>query len=112
MRKPVPGALWVALIALGLISLVQLLIGMGQGKPTLLITVALNAAIWLGLYAGHRWAYVALIVVSGLSVIVIAARNPAQALGVLIVDAVVVIPVIMATSYFWNRESPADASRQ
>lgn len=106
MRKSIPEALWVALVVLGAITLIQLMGEVGRGNRRVLVSFALNVAIWLGLYAGHRWAFVAVIAISAATVLILAARSPSQAMGVFVVDAFVVIPVWMARSYFWPPDAP------
>jgi hypothetical protein len=45
MRRVLPGVLWISLIALGLFSFLQLLIGISQPNVAVLIAVVLNLAI-------------------------------------------------------------------
>lgn len=105
MRGARPPVLDVALVALGLISAVQLVVGVA-GRPALLLGVALNLVLLLGLRAGHRWAYVlTLLFAFGSPVLLASAGAIREALVVLLVNCLVAIPVIRATPWFW----PPDA---
>jgi hypothetical protein len=102
MRRVIPGVLWVSLIALGLFSFLQLLIGIIQPNVAMLISVVFNVLILVGLYRGHRWAFVVTLVLGLLGIVVTLARSPALGLGVLIGDGLVLVPMLLAKDYFWG----------
>jgi hypothetical protein len=103
MQRRIPAALWVGLVALAGMTALSFLAALSRGNLPVTFAIVPNVAILLGLYAGHRWAYVALIAVSAISVLVLAARSPGVALAVAVVDSLAVVPVIMSTAYFWKR---------
>ena len=105
MQREVPSVLWVGLIALGLISIVQFLIGVSQGNVALLIGVALSLIFLFGLYRGHRWAFVLTLVLGTLGVIGTMARSPAAGFFTLVANGFVLVPVILAKDYFWSRQA-------
>ena len=109
MRRELPRVLWVSLIALGLFSLLQLLIGIMQPNAAMLISVVLNLAILWGLYRGHRWAFVVTLVLGLLGIVVTLARNPVLGLGVLIGNGLVLVPMLLAKHYFWGSPVPLGA---
>jgi len=102
MQRRVPGRLWIGLVALALFSVIQLGVGLTQGKAELLIAVAINVALLIGLYLGHRWAYIALMSFSFLGVVVSASHNAVGGLIVLLLNGFVVVPVALCTGYFFN----------
>jgi len=102
MRRVIPSVLWVSLIALGLFSFLQLLIGIIQPNVAMLISVVLNLVILWGLYHGHRWAFVVALVLGLLGIVVMLARNPALGLGALIGNGLVLVPMLLAKDYFWG----------
>jgi hypothetical protein len=60
-----------------------------------------NLILMFGLALGHKWAYVLLIAVSTLGVAVAFAKSGARGLSVLLGNAVVVVPVLMSTRFFF-----------
>ena len=102
MRRAIPGVLWVSLIALGLFSVIQLLLGVVRLNVVMLIAVAFNVLILVGLYRGHRWAFVVTLVLGLLGIVVTLARNPAVGLGVVICNGFVLVPMLLAKDYFWG----------
>src|SRR5512146_3121207 len=110
MRQKPPPALWVTFVLLGIVSLIQFGIGLA-GKPVILIAVALNLITLVGLYAGHRWAFVASIAFAALGAVVSLARNPATGIGVLIMNGIMIAPVILSKHYFWQTPAMPDPMR-
>ncbi len=104
----IPGALWVALIALLVISCIEFAIVLILKTP-FVFTVILNLILWLGLYRGRRWAYVLTIVLVSLAFVVEFPINPPMALVTLLLNSLVLVPVLMCRDYFWNK---AAGSRQ
>jgi hypothetical protein len=107
MRRVIPGVLWISLIALGLFSLIQLLIGIMQPNVAMLISVVFNVLVLVGLYHGHRWAFVVTLVLGLLGIVVTLALNPAMGLGVLIGNGLVLVPMLLAKDYFWAARGAA-----
>ena len=101
MRREVPGVLCLSLFTLGLVSLVQLPIGVVNGNAPLLMGVVLNVILLVGLYRGRRWAFVAILAFAILGFFWVLAWNPAGVLGVLVVNGIVAVPVVLAKEYFW-----------
>ena len=110
MQRAVSNVLWISLIALGLFSVVQFALGIALMNVVLLISVALNVALLVGLYHGHRWAFVVTLVFGVLGIIVALARNPALGLGVLIGNGLVLVPMLLAKDYFWGPRQPISAN--
>lgn len=105
MPRRVPGVLYVALVSLAVMSVGQLGVGLGRGRPTILLAVALNVAMILGLYAGRRWAFVLTLLFSVAGVLMIGSRHPNQFVGMVIGNGFVVVPVLMSARYFWDEPS-------
>ena len=109
MQRAVPSVLWISLIALGLISVVQVALAIARMNVLLLIAVAFNVLILVGLYRGRRWAFVVTLVLGALGILVMLAWNPAAALGVLIGNVFVLVPMLLAKDYFWEARGPNSA---
>lgn len=101
-ERQIPGTLWIALISLSAMVLLKVLFAFKVG-PVILIDAALSGALLVGLYLGHKWAYVLTIVfvafgtVSGLS------KSVGHGLTILIVDCLVLVPVLMCTEFFFPK---------
>ena len=105
MEKKRPGALWISIGTLGAITLIQLFIGVQKGSGVLLVAVVLNVALGAGLLLGHKWAYVAALVLGIGSLIVALGKNAEQAIGVLIGNGLVIVPMVMSTRFFFSGQS-------
>lgn len=104
MKRTIPGALWISISTLGAISAIQLLIGVQNGSGVLLLTVVVNVALVAGLLLGHKWAYVATLVLSIGGVIVALGKNSEQVVGVLIGNGLVIVPMIVSTRFFFHEK--------
>jgi hypothetical protein len=102
MRREIPGVLWVGMSVLGLVSVIQLVVGIAQGSVGLLVSVAVNVVLLFGIYHGRRWAFVILLTLSVLGILVGLVRNPALGIGVLVLNGFVIVPVLLAKDYFWG----------
>lgn len=102
MQRRCPLVLYVGLISLGLISVMQLGVGLSRGRPIILLAVALNIVLMVGLYAGQRWAFVLTILFSVGGVLAIGAKHRNQLAGVLLGNGFVVVPVLLSSRYFWD----------
>jgi len=98
-----PAILWVGLCVLGLIVIIQILSGLVNGNVSLLVSAAMSAILWFGLYLGHRWAFVLTIVFVLLGVVVAFMRDPNLGMLTLVFDGFVLVPVLMSRAYFWGR---------
>jgi len=105
MARKIPGALWISIAALGAISLIQLIISVQKGSAALLAGVAVNVALLVGLMHGHKWAYAATLFFSIAGLVVVLVRNPENAIGVLIINGIVVVPMVMSTQFFFAGQS-------
>ncbi len=89
------------------IATVAKVVAATQLGPGLLLDAALCALLLVGLYLGHRWAYVVTVVVVPAKLIVAVVLGSAGAgLFTFLVDCAVLIPVLASTRYFWGRACP------
>ena len=107
-----PGVLWIAIFTLGIITILTLFSGLARGSVAVLLAAVCNLGLLLGLVLGHKWAYVLTIVFAVAGVAVAFGKSAAQGLVVLIGNAVVVVPVLLSTRYFFPPEPPAELSRE
>jgi hypothetical protein len=105
MNRQVPSVLWIALIALGVISVIQLGIGVGSGNLPILLGVALNVLFAVGLYRGARWAFVLILVLGIAGMLFALMRSPGAGLGVALGNAIVLVPVWLSREYFFGPAS-------
>lgn len=101
MTSRIPPAMWVAIVALGFITLMTLFLAVAKGSLLNLITAGLNAALLLGLADGRKWAYVLTIVFSVLGAGFAFYHSGHQGMGVLLVNGLVAVPVLISTSFFF-----------
>ena len=112
MNRKMPVPLWVAVVALAVISALGLLTMLKRGSmPALFATVA-NGVLLLGLMAGRKWAYALTIVLSVLGVAVAFGKGVPHGLMVLIGNAAVLVPVLMSTKYFFPTEEQRVPTRE
>jgi hypothetical protein len=100
IERKIPGLLWIAVSALGIITVLTLYSALTRGSAASFAAVVCNLALMLGLVPGHRWAYGLLIVFAVAGVAVSFGQGASQGLMVLIGNAVVVVPVLLSTRYF------------
>ena len=106
MNRRIPGVLWVALITLGVATIGKLLAIVHFG-PAVLIDVAVCVVLLVGLYRGHKWAYVLTIfIVFAKLVVTLMMGAVGGALAVFLFDCLVLVPVLMSKRYFWGRTCP------
>jgi hypothetical protein len=104
--RQIPGILWVGLVALSVMVLAQFALSMRFGVWTL-VGAVLGALLLWGLYCGHRWAYLATVVIVPLKLIgLVAAGQAGRGLLTFAVDCLILIPVLASTRYFWGRACP------
>ncbi|MEN6426821.1 MAG: hypothetical protein ABFE13_15785 [Phycisphaerales bacterium] len=110
MKREIPPVLWISIVVLGVVSVLQLFIALRRGPASLLVGVALNLVLLAGLLHGCRWAYVLTLVLSAVGVAIGLGKGDNVAMGVLVGNALVVIPVVFATRFFFP--APAEHSAE
>ncbi len=98
----IPPVLWIALVSLA-VMIVAKVLGAFQLGPQILVDAALSAALLVGLYLGHKWAYVATIVLVALSAVLACSKGTEYGLTVLLVNCLVLVPMILARDYFFPK---------
>ncbi len=104
MKKKIPGPLWIAIIALAIISVLSLLLALRSGSVLALVAAALNVLLLFGLAAGHKWAYILTIVFSVLGAALAFGKGGQQGLAVLLSNGLVLVPVLITTKFFLRNE--------
>lgn len=110
-RRDIHGPLWIGIVALGIITVLTLISGLSRGSAAILVATGCNLALMIGLFLGHRWAYVLLLVFAAAGVAVAFSKSAAQGLTVLIGNASVVVPVLLSTDFFFPRLQQGSAPR-
>jgi hypothetical protein len=109
MKKNIPGPLWIAIITLAVISLLTLL-SVLQGNPLVpMVSAICNVALLVGLVLGHKWAYVLTIVFCVLGIVVGFGKGVGNGLMVLFGNGLVLVPILLCTSYFFPAPEPGGA---
>jgi hypothetical protein len=106
MERRVPRVLWVSIVALIVISVVQLTVAVALGHPMLLISVGANLVFAWGLHRLQKWAYVLTAAFCVLGAVVMLGSEPGIGVVTLLVNAVVLVPILMTTKDFWR--TPAE----
>ncbi|MBN2128718.1 MAG: hypothetical protein JW741_04450 [Sedimentisphaerales bacterium] len=101
-RRGIPPVLWIALVSLALMVLGKVLFAFKLG-PGILIGAGLSAALLVGLYLGHKWAYVLTIVFTALGTITALTKGVGNGLAVLLGDCLVLVPVLLSRDYFFPK---------
>jgi hypothetical protein len=101
-HRKVPGVLWIALISLALMVLMKLAY-ISKTGPVVLVDAALSAALLVGLYLGHKWAYILTIIFVLLGTISALTKGFGQGIVVLLIDCLVLVPVLLCTNYFFPK---------
>lgn len=79
LSRTFPRVLWVAIGFLALGSVIHSCVFTGRGQPQKLIGPAISLALLIGLYLGHRWAYLLAIVgCVGMPILVGLEKGPSQ----------------------------------
>ncbi len=107
MKRDIPGVLWISVAALALISVLTLFAMLRNGSPALLAAVICNIVILIGLVMGKKWAYALTVAFSALGVIVAFSKGAGSGLSVLAGNALVVVPMVLCTSFFFPAEPAA-----
>ena len=101
MRRDMPGTLWVAIVALAVITLATLAAALKMRPLVPLVGSACNAVLLIGLVRGQKWAYVLTVVFCVLGVAVGFAKGCSYGLGVLFGNGIVLVPVLLCTDFFF-----------
>jgi hypothetical protein len=108
-EKKIPGPLWIALISGSVMVVLKVLFVFKVG-PAILIDAGLTGALLVGLYLGHKWAYVLTIVFVAIGTVSGLSKGIGSGLTILVLDCLVLVPVVMCTEYFFPKIS--DINRQ
>jgi len=100
-EREIPGVLWIALVSLGLMVVGKLFFVSHFGG-LILVDAVLSGGLLIGLYLGHRWAYILTIVFVALGTIGAFSKGFQQGLTVLVLDCLVLVPVLMCREYFFG----------
>ncbi len=115
MERKIPPVLWIGIAALAVMTLMHLLIGVQRGSSVLLVSAILDAVLLAGLLLGYKWAYVVVLVLgAGLLVLPFTTmgRNPEQMLLTLFLNGLVIVPVLIATRFFFPGRPGSDLADQ
>jgi hypothetical protein len=105
--KEIPGPLWIALISLSVMVVLKVLFVFKVG-PLILIDAALSGALLVGLYLGHKWAYVLTIVFVAVGTVSGFSKGVANGLIILTLDCLVLVPMLMCTEFFFPKITEID----
>ena len=100
-NKKIPNLLWIALVSLAAMVLIKIAYASKAG-PLILIDASLSAILLIGLYLGHKWAYVTTIIFVFIGTLSGFAKNPSYGLEIFCIDSLVLIPVLFCTKYFFQ----------
>jgi hypothetical protein len=102
-QQQVPGILWVALIVLAIAALGKLA-SLPRYGPLVFVDIAICVALMIGIYYGHRWAFVLTVVVVPAKLLFSMMTGSLRAaVVVFLIDCLVMVPVLMSKNYFWGR---------
>jgi hypothetical protein len=101
-EKEIPGLLWISLISLSVMVVLKVLFVFKVG-PAILIDAALSGALLVGLYLGHKWAYVLTIVFIAVGTVLGLSKSLANGLTILALDCLVLVPVLLCTEFFFPK---------
>ncbi len=82
-----------------------LLSALVHGSLVALVAAGCNLILAFGLWGGCKWAYLLTVVLSVLGMAVALGRGGLHGLGVLVGDSVVLVPVLLCTSFFFPRQA-------
>jgi hypothetical protein len=111
MDKDIPGPLWIAIVSLGLMVVGKIVAAFG-GRPVILIDAVLSGALLVGIVLGRKWAYVLTFVSVVLGTATGLSKNVGAGITILVVDCLVLVPVLICTSYFFPKSHPFPAEQQ
>ena len=97
IKKSIPGALWIAVISMGVFAIIHLVSGFSQ--PIQLIAFLFNLILLIGLYQGKKWAYIFTIIVSIFIPVIILLIDTRAAFYILILNSIVLIPLLFSINH-------------
>ena len=104
IKRNIPNLLWIALVSLALMILLKIAY-ISKTGPLMLLDAALSAVLLVGIYLGHKWAYIATILFVLIGTLAGFAKNPIYGLQIFCIDSLVFIPVLFCTNYFFPKVS-------
>ena len=104
IKRNIPNLLWIALVSLALMILLKIAY-ISKTGPLMLLDAALSAVLLVGIYLGHKWAYIATILFVLIGTLAGFAKNPTYGLQIFCIDSLVFIPVLFCTNYFFPKVS-------
>ena len=103
MKKQIPASLRVAIVALGIIALIHLGLAIKTSSVGLLVSAVLEAILVAGFMYGQKWAYALVLLFSVLGVAASLSKGIGQGLGVLLANAIVVLPMVVSAEFFFPK---------
>ncbi|HUT30595.1 MAG TPA: hypothetical protein VMX13_12445 [Sedimentisphaerales bacterium] len=110
-NRGIPGVLWIGLVSLGIMVLFKLAAVFSVG-PRILVDAGISAALLVGLYLGHKWAYILTIVFVVLGTVFALSKGAGYGLLVLVLDCLVLVPVVLSTEYFFFKNGANSGNRE
>jgi hypothetical protein len=109
-HRPIPPAVWLALIALSVIGADLLVMGFAQDDlPQMLAGAYCGILIW-GLVLAHRWAHVlTLITIAAAPLSLVYSGMMIEAVIATAILAFVAVPLIVDATWFWRLTPRASA---
>lgn len=101
MRRDIPGVLWIAIVALAVITVLTLLSLPKSRSLVPLVAAGCNVGLLVGLVMGQKWAYVLTVVFSVVGVAVAFGKGASHGLAVLVGNGLVLLPVLFSTRFFF-----------
>jgi len=107
-KFPIPNLLWVAIISLGLFSVLHFIIGLS--RPEQFIAFAVNIVLILGLLRLAKWAYFLSIIASLIAPFILSFEVTIHFYITLLLNLTVLIPVLICTKSFFSRNAKQAAT--
>lgn len=109
-RQPMPRIVWIAIVSLAAMGIIQLVVAMDHNALPLALAGTASLAIVPGLRFGQRWAYTLVVGISALTLLfLLLAGDVRGAIISTAFNALVFVPVIMATRWFWRQRVRDDS---
>ena len=106
-NRKIPNLLWIALVSLAFMVFIKIAYASKTG-PLILIDAVISAILLVGIYLGHKWAYIATIIFVLLGTLSGFAKNPMYSLQIFCIDSLVLVPVLFCTNYFFPKSRQDD----
>jgi uncharacterized membrane protein (DUF2068 family) len=101
MPRKIPPVLVGGLCALGVITMLSLINALAKPTAASIATVLANVAVIIGLYHGHRWAFVFAIVSAAFGTVFVLAHDLGIGVIVFVVNAMVIVPLLLCREFFF-----------